>query len=263
MSGQSKISANTLFHFTKTRENLIGILGHTFRPRYCWEDISTLEPDPTRTKPRFATPMVCFCDIPLSQVQDHAKTYGNYAIGLTKEWGIKNLLNPVFYIEPHSNISKTLRATADIFTSMTAPISTEITSLMKNHVITGIFSKPYRGRLFRHGSYLPEEVIFYNEREWRYIPSEKLEKAGLMRSVGSEMTRDNPELINNFNKILVEEGITLAFQPNDVRYIIVEKNEQVLPLAKELQSIKSGFSEDERMLITTRLISMEQIKEDF
>jgi hypothetical protein len=32
------------------------------------------------------------------------------------------------------------------------------------------FSKPYKGRFFRKGKYLKEPVIFYNEREWRYVP---------------------------------------------------------------------------------------------
>lgn len=47
-------------------------------------------------------PMVSFCDIPLSLAKDQIEKYGSYAIGMTKEWGIKNSLNPVVYIEKDS-----------------------------------------------------------------------------------------------------------------------------------------------------------------
>jgi len=33
------ISANTLFHFTSSMENLLGILTNEFRPRFCLENL--------------------------------------------------------------------------------------------------------------------------------------------------------------------------------------------------------------------------------
>lgn len=75
------LSANTLFHFTKEKNTLINILKTKFYPRLCLEDNFIFSKESTK----MAYPMVCFCDIPLSQINNHAATYGKYAIGLKKE----------------------------------------------------------------------------------------------------------------------------------------------------------------------------------
>ena len=38
--------------------------------------------------------MLCFCDIPLNQLEDHNKWYGNYAICMEKSWAFKKNYNP-------------------------------------------------------------------------------------------------------------------------------------------------------------------------
>ena len=88
---QKTISANTLFHFTSSLDNLTGILINDFYPRYCLEDFS----DFLEHKYRIAIPMVSFCDIPLSQIHNHIKYYGGYALGLKKEWGRRNKISPI------------------------------------------------------------------------------------------------------------------------------------------------------------------------
>ena len=66
--------------------------------------------------------MVSFCDIPLSLAKDHIKTYGSYGIGMMKEWGIKNNLNPVVYIERDSLLAKDIQATIDNMMKIQKPI---------------------------------------------------------------------------------------------------------------------------------------------
>ncbi len=46
--------------------------------------------------------MCCFCDILPEQAAAHRECYGNYAIALTKDWGIKNGISPVRYIHEQS-----------------------------------------------------------------------------------------------------------------------------------------------------------------
>ena len=90
-----RLSANSLFHFTSSFDNIISILKNEFWPNYNLECLfnSQLE---------IGVPMVSFCDIPLSQVKNHSKYYGKYAIGMNKEWGTENSINPVFYLCEHT-----------------------------------------------------------------------------------------------------------------------------------------------------------------
>lgn len=106
------VSSNTLIHFTKDKERLKSIFLDNFRVGFCKE---------APTLGGFGTtchvPMVSFCDIPLSQIKDHISKYGEYGIGLTREWGIRNKLNPVLYLEPGSLLSESYRAAANYFLS--------------------------------------------------------------------------------------------------------------------------------------------------
>jgi len=101
------LSSSSLFHFTKSLDNLIGILSSGFRfstvrepyPQMAWGNsiFTSLGIQGTFTDNN----VVCFCDIPLTQTSNHREQYGSYAIGLSKEWAIKNCVSPVRYV--HSN----------------------------------------------------------------------------------------------------------------------------------------------------------------
>ena len=108
----SRLSPDSLFHFTPCLNNLLGILDKTFYPRYCYENFEL-----TRRMTQLiewvhlidaALPMVCFCDIPLSQLVNHIRIYGRYGLGMSKEWGIRERLNPVIYFNKNSHLAKLL-----------------------------------------------------------------------------------------------------------------------------------------------------------
>ena len=80
--------------------NIQNILRNNFIPKCSLETIFN-----GADKLEFAYPMVCFCDIPLSQVKEHIAIYGHYGIGLSMEWGIENGLNLVLYLESRSDLT--------------------------------------------------------------------------------------------------------------------------------------------------------------
>lgn len=90
------LSAQTLFHFTKFKNLKSIIANKAFKPSYSFEIFMNDEDK------IFAYPMVCFCDIPLSRINNQANQYNSNGIGLNRTWGSINGLNPVFYLQPGS-----------------------------------------------------------------------------------------------------------------------------------------------------------------
>jgi len=261
MKNKSKISANTLFHFTSSSERLLDILEDTFHPRYCPEDISTIEKEYTEgAMPNYAIPMTCFCDIPLSEIGDHTEEYGNYAIGLTKDWGIKNGINPILYTIPNTTASKTIRALADY--SINLPTEQYSKELFVNMTYLSCFTKKYIGKQFKDGKYKDELINLYNEREWRYVPQiEKITEMKIDLIMPMEVFL-NPETKNSWNQIL-RDGCKIHFTPNDIRYIIVKEEKEIVSILDKIMQIKARFLDEEKKLLTTRIISMENIRDDF
>lgn len=90
-SGSIRLSSDYLYHFKCDVEVLKLILRHGFR-HSSWPE----------TLPFFDisqnTFIVCFCDIRPQESLWHRKCYGQNAIALSKEWGIKQNISPVRYI---------------------------------------------------------------------------------------------------------------------------------------------------------------------
>ncbi len=105
------ISSKSLFHYTSNGfAGLTSILQNGFKVSLCTETKTSDLSNGKKLIEKLAVPMLCFCDIPLSVISNHSKTYssemeGVYAIGMKKEWGIKHGLNPVIYIPDESNIA--------------------------------------------------------------------------------------------------------------------------------------------------------------
>ena len=89
-----KPKSDNLFHFTKTLDVLKLILQKGICPRYCLEDFEWFG---SEIHKQIAFPISCFCDIPLSRISEHTDFYGNFGVGLTKDWGLRNGLEPVAY----------------------------------------------------------------------------------------------------------------------------------------------------------------------
>lgn len=257
------ISTNTVFHFTRSLENIESILRNDFYSQFCIEDIvGTITSVSGIEK---AIPMVCFCDIPLSQIRKHVKTYGEYAIGLTKEWAIKQKVNPVLYTYQNSDIANKLDGAFRALFEHEGNNNIAKDKLSDNLMAAIQYVKPYEGPLWRDGKWTKETIRFYDEREWRYVPSAFKEIKGPLIVRKGENESDFAASVAKTNKHLVDAGLLrLSFQPNDIKYIIVRKEDEILDMLDKVIHIKRDkFSYKDVQLLTTRIISMENIRENF
>ncbi|MBN1176614.1 MAG: hypothetical protein JXA51_02930 [Dehalococcoidales bacterium] len=249
----SPLSTNSLFHFTPSLQNLLGILENTFIPSYCYEDVSLL--DPEEDSVNLAVPMVCFCDIPLSQIAGHMDTYGKYGIGMTKDWGAIKRLDPVIYIAKDSLV-------AQQFNILTNNLLFNVDEHGKGlrDILRRI--KPYEGQLYRGGLPVSQKVRFYDEHEWRYVPDFQL-----MQRYNIEPFERvfNPEEVGGINALnrLHRSEFRLNFCPGDIRYLIVKDDAEISIIVDEVRKIKAQYNSHDVDVLTSRIITIDQILDDF
>jgi hypothetical protein len=182
--------------------------------------------------------------------------YGQYAIGLTKTWGVRHGVSPVLYTHAKS------------------PISTGLQRLMANGLRVGQgptndaiwdevarilnFTKPYEKRCGDSNG--AERVThYYDEREWRWVPQDL---PGEIRYGidSSQFVNGRPD--DRLTQLL-HGACRLGFEPEDIRYIVVACDDEILSTVSEIRRIKERYSDDEKTLLTTRVISAQQIVSDF
>jgi len=242
------LSSNSIIHFTNSKEALQGILTENFKIFYCKETIVL-----HKILFEYHVPMVSFCDIPLSEIKNHIDSYGAYGIGLTKEWAIKNRLNPVMYMEPNSFLSENYIKLKENFKKGQYETYSKIPN--DERVLYDFFRymKNYQGKLSRQGT-TTEDYRFSDEREWRYVISHEENIEGMY-------------LPHHFDKIKANDSIKqyrLKFDPNDIKYVIINDEneiEEFLDLFQKEKGKKYTFYDIQRL--STRIITSEQIKKDF
>jgi hypothetical protein len=269
------ISSNSLFHFTRKLPYLKSILTEGFLPSYCLEDFDIFKfitEDNDASKFEMAVPMVCFCDIPLSKVKTHMSTYGYYGIGLSKSWGIKAGVSPLFYVSGDSATTQSIYFSLTYLRSHPLFGKDAILDRQYDRLTRLIrFTKPYKGKFYRNGKYL-NNITFYNEREWRYIPDiTDQSKRILIKSAKPWLDK---ETFESLRATIDENGKTqlfalneelrrtfpLKFAVNTIRYIIVEKQADVYEIVSELRKI---YDEKDAILLSSKILTKQQIFDDF
>ena len=244
----SLLSANTLFHFTGKLDNILGILKNGFHPRYHAEDMSLFRD----LNQNIAIPMVCFCDIPLSSIENHIRKYKGYGVGLTKDWGTKNRISPVMYSAQGSQATENLKKSLeylDKFTSYRTPLPQE----------REILSAP----LFSFGelkkfTYFMKHVNSYDEREWRFVPQKSEEFDIPFKNISGKKLNEYIKRLNN-NSPFPE---FLKFAPEDVKYIIVKDNDEVNLVINFMKKSRK-FDANSRNYLTTKMLTLKNILQDF
>lgn len=248
------ISANSIIHYTKDPNSLLAIIRERgFRYSYCSEKLKTRGGQNYTA----AIAMVSFCDIPISDYKKHFYNkkntgdlgyYGDYGIGLSKNWASRQGLNPVIYIEHNSFVSHSLRKTYEELLDDKG----QIIDIGNSSSI--LYVKNYEGELKRGGRIVKSKYRFYDEREWRLVPKTK--------DIGN-----NPPVIDDnqyqTNKNVFNENIKsflLKFELEDISYIIVKEASEVKKVYDEMSIV---FKKSVLDLQSITVLTSEQIVADF
>lgn len=119
------------------------------------------------------------------------------------------------------------------------------------------YIKNYDGELYRHGKLKDDNYRFANEREWRFVPD--FSKYNI-RPFLSKDEIEIPGAKKRFNKIAAH--IPLRFKPDDIKYLIVKKDEDRVELINHLEKVKGRFHENIRKRLSSRILTVDQIKYD-
>ncbi|WP_412464438.1 abortive infection system antitoxin AbiGi family protein [Flavobacterium mekongense] len=246
------ISTNSVIHYTDRIDHLKGILEcQGFRIKYCLE---SLDLKITSALP-MAYAMVCFCDIPLSEVKNHIDTYGSYGIGLSKKWAKEQGLNPVLYIEKNSRMSLALDQQGQrIYKLIKEKLDYNETIMEYSNILS--FSKNYEGNLVK-GKINSDSYRFYDEREWRYIPSiEELQASPAI--LGTKYKEDKQAFNDKINNCL------LKFSFSDISYIIVDNEEEIPEILKTINDVFEDIATSKELkILSTKILTKNQIWNDF
>ena len=238
----NKPKSETLFHFTKTLNVLKLILKNGFMPRFCFEDVEWMESQ----HKKLAYAMTCFCDIPLSRIGEHTSFYGDYGLGLTKEWKQRNsLLCPVLYFPNNSDnaLKKLAIFLLDKFDT-TDEKSLELTfELIK-------LMKPTQGKM-KDASGKDTDKDFYQESEWRYVPPLD------MLITEKDFNEDDLNQANDSAK-----EYPLKFTPSDVRYIFVQDDTEIPDLYDFINENMKDYDSNDIKILQTKIVSLKSIRVD-
>ena len=214
------ISTNSIIHYTNSIDKLKAILKEGFKLKYC-KEILKLDDGQSNA----AHPMISFCDIPLSESIKHFETYGHFGIGLTKDWAVRNGINPVLYIDKSSLIANSIHTLIKARREATS----NLTSEQKNLVLKiKSYAKNYSGDLTRNGKTI-KDYRFYDEREWRLVPSKDILGTASFSVDGTSYASSK----DSYNAKL--EAIRIEFAHTDISYVIVENTIQIPEIIKSLR----------------------------
>lgn len=233
------LSSNILWQQTD-RKGLTGIL-KTKMLKYGYSRERVFE---DQKKQQFAIPMVSMCDIPFSELNPYLGKYGNYSIGLTREWGYKNHFNSVWYYRRNSSVYKMLsKALKDAQANDNREVIKTVFGLLcyMKFEEASLIQKNYN------------KYRFMDEREFRLCPSfEELQEAGASMMLDEEgYSKYKSE--NNGSSIL---QIGIPFDWSDVKYIIIKSGTSPATFKKLLK--EEGCNNDQICIFTEN-----QVKEDF
>jgi hypothetical protein len=112
-------------------------------------------------------------------------------------------------------------------------------------------------------------ITFYNEREWRYVKEDNLVDRIAKIKTGQRVQKlklTKEEYENPITKATADammENVRLNFEPSDIKYVIVKEENEIREMITALKAIKTKYPPDVVEILTSRIITSEQILHDF
>ena len=207
------LSSNVLWHQTR-REAFFEIL----KSRKLYVSYSQEEVFPQL---RVAFPMICLCDLPLSEFASNNWTYGEYAIGFTREWAIRKGFNPVCYYHHQSNLMQ------QMYKLVSDANNSGLDGVLKMAIYLLSYNKPVEGQLITSNREY-HNYRFYDEREYRMVPYFTLLK-GNKHMLSMEEYASYKK--THKGKSLLDE-VSIEFDYDDINYIVVKSDMNVAQTKK-------------------------------
>ena len=275
----------SLFRFSKDFESLQKVLKNGIYPNYCEEDLSF-----DNEMFVIGIPMISFCDIPITLLDEHTSRYGVYGIGLSKEWGINNGVTPIMYIANNAVLRSAHYHIMNDFKLTEIVNSQEFKDkMLRETVLKGLPLDMYAKRLnaqLEHdvntyivgymkkykGEYKGKPINNYVENEWRFIVPDTKDTKWMWSKDAYDEWRFPKGKPNDVPKPKPTDSLTkykLTFTPNDVKYILVKNLEFKKRTIEYIKTLKTfgdkdyKLTEEEIWDLTTKIITIEQVKEDF
>lgn len=247
--------AVSLFHFTKKFETILKIIENKYlRASLNLETVEDFFPQ----KKYIATPMVCFCDIPLKFIsQNHTERYGGYGLGFTKEWAIENKVSPILYRLNGSHFSNSFNSSSLEINRIIEKL--EFAASFKDNDVSDLEDILYKLSLLN--SHLENMAGFiksyedlrnnYLDREWRWVP-ENIKKEFHESDAQSYRKSLNEKYVQNPNP--------LNFEIKDLRHIIVKHPKDIGKLISKIMQLE--LTEEERLTLSQKIIDINSINTD-
>lgn len=266
----------SLFHYTKKIEILKSILKEGLIPNYCYEDLSY--PNNDRG---IGVPMISFCDIPLSKTDSFIERYGNYAIGLTKEWADKKRINPILYAKDdniltslsfYKSVEMHYRDELKKYGENLYEISFDLSPGPKPQIASFFnYHNTHKANVSIHGmvkKYYDDvkDQRNYDENEWRYLVEDTNDTPWFWsKEVYKKWRGDKNTSKPSPTKALKDKK--LEFSVKDIAFVLIKEESEIPQIVDFIN--KEGVISDkdiddyEKLILCSRIISFERIKKNF
>ena len=224
----SLLSSYSLFHFTSSLDTLQSILKGGLR--YSW----VAEKLPIRGI-GYLLQSICFCNIPLSMIEEHVEWYGKYAIGFKRTALRAKGASPVFYLHSDSALLYKGKNAFD--------------SYRQERFLP--YFKQFYGEQYHPKYSTYKKKLFYDEKEWRLF-------TGVVELVRFKDQADlEDKRVQKKND--TEDWKVLPIDSDMIEYIILEKPDDLAPFKDFLRKHFAPNVED----MLTKVLFYSQIRRDF